>query len=215
MTATKGVMVVGRDMAIKGTVRNGEVVEVHGYMEGEIAARMLVIREGGTVYGKIKAEAAEVHGVLQGTAYIKNLMTIGRAGSVLGTVQYGQLAMEAGANLSADVRNVPPAVFGDLDLTVGRGQSVRITVMDLTAVDPDDDAASLSYAVSKAMHGFVVLAEAPAQPVLAFTQSDLEGGRVSFRHDGTETRAASFDVVVADKAGATSGEARTVQVTVK
>ena len=44
---------------------------------------------------------------------------------------------------------------------------------------------------------------------------DLERGSVMFLHDGTETLSASFDVVVADKAGATSGAAQTVKVAVR
>ena len=47
-----------------------------------------------------------------------------------------------------------------------------------------------------------------------FSQADLQSGIVQFRHDGTNSEKASFDVVVADHAGATSGSARTVQVAV-
>ncbi|MES0403790.1 MAG: cadherin-like domain-containing protein, partial [Hyphomicrobium sp.] len=51
--------------------------------------------------------------------------------------------------------------------------------------------------------------------VATFTQADLERGSVLFLHDGTDTPDASFDVVVADKAGATSGAAQTVKVAVR
>ena len=215
MSAPKGTMVVHKDTAIKGAIRNCQLIEIYGYVEGEIAAQNLVIREGGKVFGRIRAEAAEVHGILQGNAFVKNLMTIGRVGSVTGNVQYGQLAMELGAELSADVRNVPPAIFGDLDLTVARGQAVRITVADLTAVDPDDGAASLTYTVSAPANGFVEMADAPNVAVITFTQADLEGNKVSFRHDGSMQTVASFNVIVTDHAGASSGAPATVHVTVR
>ena len=215
MAAPKGTMVVHKDTAIRGAIRNCQLIEIYGYVEGEIAAQKLVIREGGKVFGRIRAEAAEVHGVLQGNAYVKNLMTIGRAGSVTGNVQYGHLAMELGAELSADVRNVPPAIFGDLDLTVARGQAVRITVADLTAVDPDDSAASLTYTVSAPANGFVEMADSPNVAVGTFTQADLEGNKVAFRHDGSMQTVASFNVLVTDHAGATSGAPATVHVTVR
>ena len=208
-------MVVHKDTAIRGAIRNCQLIEIYGYVEGEIAAQNLVIREGGKVFGRIRAEAAEVHGILQGNAFVKNLMTIGRVGSVTGNVQYGQLAMELGAELSADVRNVPPAIFGDLDLTVARGQAVRITVADLTAVDPDDGAASLTYTVSAPANGFVEMADAPNVAVITFTQADLEGNKVSFRHDGSMQTVASFNVIVTDHAGASSGAPATVHVTVR
>jgi len=38
---------------------------------------------------------------------------------------------------------------------------------------------------------------------------------VLFKHDGTDTKMASFDVVVADHAGATSGAPQTVKVHVR
>lgn len=215
MPPVKGTIVVGRDMAIRGAVRNCREIEVFGYVEGEIAAQSVIIREGGRVFGKIRAGSAEVHGQLQGSAFVKDLMTIRNGGSVSGNVQYGQLAMEMGADLSADVRNVPPAIFGDLDLTVARGQAVQITVADLTAVDPDDTAASLTYSVSAPVAGLVELSDAPSQAVARFTQADLEAGRVAFRHDGSTQRVASFNVIVTDHAGASSGAPATVHVTVR
>jgi hypothetical protein len=61
----------------------------------------------------------------------------------------------------------------------------------------------------------VTLSSAPGRPASRFTQADLEAGRVSFTHDGTATKAASFDVVVTDHTGATSGKPQTVQVHVR
>ena len=146
---------------------------------------------------------------------VKQLITIRTGGSVTGNVQYGRLAMEMGGNLSAEVRNVPPTLAGDLDLSVDKGKSVRITLQDLTAFDPDDDAQHLTFTVSRAKNGFVTLLTDPSRPVATFTQADLERGTVLFRHDGTAGAHASFDVVVADHAGATSGAAQTVNVSVR
>ena len=113
------------------------------------------------------------------------------------------------------MRNVPPTIAGDLDLTVAKGRSVTVTPEDLHAVDPDDEATDLTFTVSKATNGFVTLSEGPARPVITFTQADLQRGRVLFMHDGTDTKTASFDVVVADHAGATSGAPQTVKVHVR
>ena len=190
-------------------------MEVYGYVEGDVATGTLLIHPSGQCYGTVKTESAEVRGTLQGTVVVTHLISIRDSGSVTGNVQYGQLAMEPGANLSAEVRNVPPTLAGDLDLTVDKGRTVRITLEDLHAVDPDDDAKDLVFSVSNARNGFVTLTSAPGRPAAKFTQADLEGGRVSFTHDGTPTRSASFDVVVADHAGATSGSAKTVNVHVK
>jgi cytoskeletal protein CcmA (bactofilin family) len=211
----QGVLVVREDTIIKGEIRNCRQMEVYGYVEGDVAADTLLIHPSGQCYGTVKTETAEVRGTLQGDVVVKHLISIRDTGSVSGNVRYGQLAMEIGGSLSAEVRNVPPAVAGDLDVTVDRGRSVRITLEDLHAIDPDDEAKDLTFTVSNARNGFVTLSAAPGSPAAKFTQADLEAGRVSFKHDGTATRTASFDVVVADHTGATSGAPQTVKVTVK
>ena len=131
---------------------------------------------------------ADIHGTLQGEVFVKQLITIRDGGNVTGNVQYGRLAMELGGNLSAEMRNVPPSIAGDLDRG-DRGQSVRITLQDLTALDPDDDAEELTFTVSQAKNGFVTLTSDPGRPGRTFTQADLERGTVLFRHDGTNDAA--------------------------
>ena len=202
-------------MIIKGEIRNARMIEVYGYVEGDVAGQSLLVHQGGQCYGTIKTEQADVHGTVQGDVIVKHLINIRSSGSVTGNVQYGQLAMETGANLSAEVRNVPPSIAGDLDLTVAKGRAVTVTPEDLHAVDPDDDANDLTFTVSRATNGFVTLSDGAGRAVKTFTQADLQKGRVLFKHDGADTSMASFDVVVADHAGATSGAAQTVNVHVK
>jgi len=215
VAGNQGLLLVREDTIIKGEIRNCRQLEVYGYVEGTVAADSLLIHQSGRCFGTVKADSAEVHGTLQGEVVVKHLINIRSSGSVNGNVQYGQLAMEIGGSLSAEVRNVPPTLAGDLDLTVDKGRSVRISLEDLNAVDPDDDAKSLTFTVSRATNGFVTLAGAQSRPVTIFTQADLQSGRVLFIHDGTDTKVASFDIVVADQAGATSGAAQTVRVQVR
>lgn len=211
---TRGVLVVREDTAIMGEIRNCQRIEIYGHVQGQIAAESILVHEGGRFYGTVKSDTADVHGTMQGDVFVKHLISIRSSGSVSGNVRYGQLALEAGGNLSAEVRNVPPTLGGDLGLTVNKGRTVTITLEDLRAFDPDDKATDLVFSVSNARNGFVSLSRKPAEPVAKFSQAELESGIVLFRHDGTNTQKASFDVVVADQAGATSGSARTVQVDV-
>ena len=214
MDGSPGLLVIREDTFLKGEIRNCRQVEIYGYVEGNLSANSLLVHQGGKFYGTARTDNADIHGTLQGDVSVKHLINIRSNGSVSGNVQYGQLAMEAGGNLSADVHNVPPTISGDLELTVQKGGSVRITVQDLNAIDPDDKAKDLTFSVSRAKGGFVALAEAPKRSVAKFTQLELEGGRVLFVHDGTAATAASFDVVATDKAGASSGMAQTLKVAV-
>jgi cytoskeletal protein CcmA (bactofilin family) len=215
--ANQGLLVISEDMIIRGIseLHNCRQLEIHGYVEGDVTAGAVRIHKTGKCYGNMNSETAEVLGTLQGNVTVRNLINIHSSGSVSGNVRYGKLALEAGGNLSAEVRNVPPSIGGDLDLTVERGRAISITLQDLTALDPDDEAKDLVFTITNAKNGFVALAAAPTRPVSRFTQADLERGSVMFKHDGTNTSTASFNVVVADHTGATSGAPQTVKVHVR
>jgi Cadherin-like len=146
---------------------------------------------------------------------VDGLMRIHSSGTVNGNVHYGRLSMDEGANLSAEVRNVPPRVLGDFEITVVRGRSTRITTADISAFDPDDKASDLVFTVTNELQGMVTVTGGSKGRAHVFTEEDLENGRVLFRHDGSQLETASFDVVVADKSGSTSGTPQTVRVVVQ
>lgn len=208
-------MTIMEHTSISGKIGKCRSLELHGYIDGEVVADNIVVHETGRLYGTVVAGQMEVNGDLQGDVKVTNLIKIGKVGSVTGNVQYGQLAVEPGGNLSADVRNVPPKIAGDLDITVKRGQSVRITPLDLTAVDPDDTAQNLTFAITNALSGFVAMSGAATTPLADFTLAELQSGSIIFVHDGGQSAQGSFDVVVADAEGATSGEPQMVTVNVE
>jgi cytoskeletal protein CcmA (bactofilin family) len=212
---TKGLLVVQEDTIIKGEVRNCRQIEVFGYVEGKVAADSAVIHAGGRCFGTLRSETAEVSGTLQGNVFVKNLINIRSSAEVSGNVHYGALAMEVGGNLSAEVRNVPPALAGDFTVTVERGRSVKIELEDLSAVDPDDAPTDLIFRVGNASNGFVALASAARQPVTQFSQADLAAGNIVFTHNGAPGKTAGFSVVVTDHAGASSGAPQQVVVIVR
>ncbi len=214
MDKTKGQAVIAADIFIQGEVRNGRHVDVLGMIEGSLSAEHVVVHKGGRIYGTLIADSAEIDGEVQGHVVVRQLIQIGRSGSVRGDVRYGRIAIQDGAELSADVRNVPPEIAGDLNLAVKRGRSVRITTEDLTAIDPDSPVKSLVFAVSRPVNGFVARESARTTSVDHFTQPELQSSGMFFVHDGSVGEAASFDVSVTDQAGASSGPARTVRVAV-
>ncbi len=214
MNTTKAPAVIGADLVITGEVRNGGSVEVLGRIDGSLAAEHVIVHRGGQIFGALNAGSAEVDGVVQGQLLVRRLLQIGSSGQINGDVRYGQIAMQSGAELSADVRNVPPGIAGDLQLTVKRGQFARISTDDLTAIDPDSPAASLVFAVSRPVNGFVARVSAQTTPIDRFTQPELLNSSIVFVHDGSGAAVASFDVTVTDNAGASSGPAKTVHVAV-
>lgn len=217
MSGKSGVLVVTADTIIRGVteMQNCRQLEVYGFVEGDISAKSVLVHKDGKVLGKLKSDSAEVHGTLQGEVVVKNLIDIKSSGDVSGNVQYGRLALEEGGNLSAEMRNVPPTLVGDLQLEVAKGRSVPITLSDINALDPDSVAKDLKFTVTRPRNGFVALSTAPKRSVSTFTQADLQAGIVAFVHDGRSNDAAGFDIVVADGSGGTSGAPKSVRVSVQ
>jgi cytoskeletal protein CcmA (bactofilin family) len=214
MSESSGVLVIGADTVLTGEVKGARRVEVFGKVEGGIAAGDVTVRQGGIVKGGVNADTSTVEGELAGDVRIQQLIAIKSTGSVSGKVKYGRLSMEEGAELAASVRNMPPSISGDLDLSVRRGKSTRITPSDLWAIDPDDAPASLVFRVSNISGGMLTQTRAPGLAMETFTQADLLAGQVLFVHDGSNSATAQFDVVVNDASGATSGSPQTVKVAV-
>lgn len=212
---TRGVLILGEGAVLKGEVKSGRRVEVWGYIEGGVTASEVVVQEGGKIFGHVKTDTADIHGTIQGDVRVQQLFALRSTGTAAGKIKYGRLSMEDGAELSAHVRNIPPAIEGDLDLSVDKGRSVRITLADLNAVDPDDKPEDLTFAISNSAGGFVALAGDPKSPVSTVSQADLVSGKVLFAHDGSPVSTARFDVQVTDASGANSGEPMTVNVAVR
>lgn len=208
--------IISKETIIEGEMEaKSGLIEVFGLVSGKMHTGRLVIHPEGKVVGIVEAGDILANGTLQGEVRVHGLIDIGATGSVSGDVRYGKLAMKQGGELSADLKNIPPTLGGDLKLTVAKGKAVRLTTNDLTAVDPDDKPSDLTFAVTDMRNGFVVSLANPKVPANHFTQEELEKGSIVFVHDGKEAKTASFRVSVTDKAGASSGAPRTVEVEVR
>lgn len=209
-----GKVVIAADCVLKGDIRNAALVEIAGYIVGNVEAAEVRILAGGRLLGRLSAERATIAGALRGVATVRALLSIANTGSVQGTVRYGRLQLAAGGDLWAEMRNLPPTLSGDFSMMVRRGGATRLTTEDVAAFDPDNAAAELQFTVSNIRSGHIVRASAPRQAIAAFSQAEVEAGSISFQHDGTAAGTAGFDVVVADLAGATAGPPRTVAIAV-
>lgn len=217
VSESQGVLIVTEDTVIRGVtqMQNCRRLEIHGYVEGDVSAGRVLVHKTGRLFGTVNTDTAEIHGEVQGDVVVRNLIDIRSSGNVSGNVKYGKLALEMGGSLSAEMRNVPPSLGGDLQIEVAKGRSVPITLQDITALDPDDAAGDLRFTVTRASSGFVALMSAPRRAITSFTQADLEAGNVAFMHDGSNGGRAGFDIQVADRSGATSGAPRSVTVAVR
>lgn len=214
MKPSAGTLLLAASTAIIGDVRNCRRLDLYGSIDGEVVADDVVVHQGGKLSGRLRADTAVIHGAVEGDVAVRNLVTISATGTVSGDLRYGRLSLEPGGELVAKVKNVPPELAGDFEISVKRGQHVLLTRSDLAAIDPDNTAAELRFSISGLQGGHIAEIGTLATSITTFTQHDVDTGRIAFVHDGSSARRGSFDAVVTDAAGATSGTARTISVEV-
>ena len=216
MNQKKATTIISKETVVEGMVEaEGGSIEVYGLVNGKLHTGMLLVHAEGKVTGEVEVDNLSSQGLVQGDLRVRQLLDIAATGEVNGDVRYGHLAMKEGGVLSADLKNIPPTIAGDLKMSVSRGKAVRLSTNDLTAIDPDDEAKDLTFNVIESRNGYVVCLDNPKVAVKSFTQEQLEQGKIVFAHDGKEANVASFSVNVTDKAGASSGKPQTVQVDVR
>jgi T5SS/PEP-CTERM-associated repeat protein len=102
--------------------------------------------------------------------------------------------------------NTAPTLNSGGGTAGNEGGLIPIGAANLTAVDLETtNPAQLVYSVTALTSGFIVVnGTSGPQVKFSFTQADVNAGRVFFAHDGSETLAGSFTVVVADGSGGVS-----------
>ena len=99
-----GVVLIGKGTRIMGDISDCTMIEIQGTLEGTILADSVVIREGGGFRGTMQTDQAEVHGVLEGTITVHELLDIRACGSVTGDITYGRLAVADGGNIAGNLK---------------------------------------------------------------------------------------------------------------
>ncbi|PMM65552.1 hypothetical protein BCT48_18990, partial [Vibrio sp. 10N.261.46.F12] len=98
-------------------------------------------------------------------------------------------------NLTVTPVNDAPELTGDLSAEVDEAGSYTITAADLGYTDVDDTDTGVTFTVNNASNGTILVNGVAAG---SFTVAQLTAGEVTFKHDGSETTSASFDVNVED-----------------
>ena len=100
-----GVVIIGKGTRIVGEITDCSRVEIQGVVDGTIIADALIVREGGSVKGRLQARHAEIHGHFNGQLEIVELLDVRSTGRVEGELAYGRLAVAMGGHISGSVTN--------------------------------------------------------------------------------------------------------------
>ncbi len=94
-----GQVLIGEGVKIKGEIRECQKIEIHGTVEGDLEAEVLIVHGKGLLKGNVKTDIAEVHGSIDGDVSVKNLLDVKAQGSVAGKIKYGELSVQTGGRI--------------------------------------------------------------------------------------------------------------------
>jgi cytoskeletal protein CcmA (bactofilin family) len=98
-------LIVGRDIALSGTINACEKLIVEGRVEANISdCQEIEITDTGTFKGEAEIDVAEVSGAFEGTLIARELLLVRNTGRVNGNIRYGRLEVERGGQIDGDVR---------------------------------------------------------------------------------------------------------------
>lgn len=90
--------ILGADLIISGEITSAGDLEVHGEIDGNIAARSVLIGSDGKMSGAISAETVDVRGKMDGQVAAGNF-TLRTEAQVNADITYRSLVIETGAQV--------------------------------------------------------------------------------------------------------------------
>ena len=99
--------VLAADLVVTGIIATEGALEVHGTVEGEVAADVLTIGQGGAIKGKARANRADIRGALSGDLTCTDLMLRASADLQADTT-CATLTVETGAQVQGRFKRPDP-----------------------------------------------------------------------------------------------------------
>ncbi|HLX15822.1 MAG TPA: polymer-forming cytoskeletal protein [Bradyrhizobium sp.] len=93
----------GEGVVFKGSITAPEKIVVHGSIEGEVAARDLLVGPTGTITGKVSVDQADIQGKIFDRIEAKVCLSLRKTGRIEGSTIYGEIEIEKGGVLSGEV----------------------------------------------------------------------------------------------------------------
>jgi cytoskeletal protein CcmA (bactofilin family) len=103
-------LVVAKGISLSGEITECDMLVVAGQVDGSIVgARVLEIADGGLFSGLGEIDEAVVSGRFEGRLKVKGRLLIRDTGRVHGNVEYGELEIHSGGQISGEIgAAVPP-----------------------------------------------------------------------------------------------------------
>jgi cytoskeletal protein CcmA (bactofilin family) len=104
-------LTVGREITLTGEIATCDVLVVEGHVSATLRdGRMIEITEAGMFQGTVEIDNADIAGKFEGDLIVHNRLTIRATGRIAGRVQYGELEVMAGGQITGEIQAVTQAM---------------------------------------------------------------------------------------------------------
>ena len=97
-------VIIGNGVVFKGEITKADEVQIDGIADVSMEVDNLVIGTTGELKGNIKTENADIWGKADGDMKISGTLTVQEQGSISGSVEYQNLQIKLGGNISGDIK---------------------------------------------------------------------------------------------------------------
>ncbi len=108
-----GALLIGGGVELKGRIGSCDALVVEGTVESTIECRSIEIRASGVVTGEATVESATIMGRFEGDLVVTGCLTVRAGGRISGSVRYGEIEIERGAEITGDIGPVVAEAQGD------------------------------------------------------------------------------------------------------
>src|SRR6201984_698802 len=104
---------VGRGITLSGEVNSCDKLLIEGSVEAKLTnCRAIEITESGLFKGSTSIDEAEIRGRFEGDLIVRKRLLIKATGRVSGTIRYGQIEIECGGQIFANIQAQPIGELG-------------------------------------------------------------------------------------------------------
>ena len=101
-----GALLIGGGVELKGRIGSCDTLVVEGTVESTIECRSIDIRASGVVAGEATVGTATIQGRFDGNLVVTGCLTIRAGGRISGSIRYGEIEIERGAEIVGDIATV-------------------------------------------------------------------------------------------------------------
>lgn len=97
--------ILSTDLKVEGDIVSSGVLEVEGFVKGNIRSNSIIVRESGIIEGDVLAENLTIKGLFNGKIKAININITSKA-KITGLIEYSSLCVEDGASIDGQFKKI-------------------------------------------------------------------------------------------------------------